>query len=120
MSRVKRGVTSHARHKKVLRQTKGYRHGRKNLIRRAREGLMKALRYQYRDRKVKKRTFRREWIVVVNAGARANGLTYAQLMNGLKIIKLDLNRKVLAELARTEPEEFKKIAEKARAALKNS
>jgi len=117
MARVKRGVVSHARHKKVLNLAKGYRGRRKNTIRVARQAVEKGLQYAYRDRKVRKRNFRALWIQRINAGSRANGLTYARFMNGLKLSGVEIDRKVLADLAAREPEAFKVLVDKARDAL---
>jgi large subunit ribosomal protein L20 len=116
MSRVKRGVTSHARHKKVLKQAKGYYGRRKNTIRTGRQAVEKAGQYAYRDRKVKKRTFRALWIQRINAAARENGITYGQLIDGLKKAGIDLDRKVLADIAVKEPGTFKGLVEAAAAA----
>lgn len=116
MARVKAGTVTRARHSKLLTRTKGFHLGRKNLFRQAKQALFKAGVNAYRDRKVKKRTFRGQWIVVLNAGARAHSLSYSQLMYGLEKSGNQLDRKVLAELARTEPETFTKIVEKAKAA----
>ena len=112
MARVKRGVTSHARHKKVLKQVKGQFGRRKNTIRIARQALEKAMQYAYRDRKAKKREFRSLWIQRINAGVRMEGLTYAKFINGLAKSKIKLDRKVLAELAYNNPEVFKTIVKK--------
>src|SRR4029079_14462802 len=98
MSRVKRGVTSHARHRKVIKQAKGYYGRRKNTIRVARQAVEKAGQYAYRDRKVRKRTFRALWIQRINAVARENGLTYGRLIDGLKKAGIELDRKVLADM----------------------
>jgi large subunit ribosomal protein L20 len=117
MSRVKRGVTSHARHKKVLKQAKGYRGRRKNTIRVAMQAVDKALQYAYRDRRTKKRNFRALWIQRINAAVREHGLTYARFMNGLKRAEIDLDRKVLSDLAITEPAAFKSLVDQAQAAL---
>jgi large subunit ribosomal protein L20 len=118
MSRVKRGVTTHARHRKVIKQAKGYYGRRKNTIRVAKQAVEKAGQYAYRDRKVKKRTFRSLWIQRINAAARANGLTYGRLIDGLKKAGIDLDRKVLADIAVREPETFKGLAEAASAAAR--
>ena len=117
MARVKRGVTTRAKHKNILEQAKGYRGRRKNTIRIARQAVEKAGQYAYRDRKVKKRTFRGLWIQRINAGVRAEGLTYSQFMHGLKLAGIELDRKVLADIAMHEPETFKAIASQAQAAL---
>ncbi|ODA67817.1 50S ribosomal protein L20 [Methyloligella halotolerans] len=116
MSRVKRGVTSHARHRKVLTQAKGYYGRRKNTIRVAKQAVDKAGQYAYRDRKVKKRTFRSLWIQRINAAARLHGLTYARFIEGLKKSGIELDRKVLADIAVREPEAFKSLAETAASA----
>jgi large subunit ribosomal protein L20 len=117
MARVKRGVTSHARHKKVIGRAKGYRGRSKNCYRLALGRVEKALQYAYRDRRNRKRSFRSLWIQRINAGARENGLTYAQFINGLSRAGVRLDRKVLADLAVREPDSFKLLVEKARAAL---
>ena len=117
MARVKRGVTTHARHKKVIKQAKGYRGRNKNVFRAAIERVEKGLQYAYRDRRVRKRTFRALWIQRINAGAREHGLTYSQFMNGVKLAGIEIDRKVLSDLAVREPDAFKAIAEKAQAAL---
>jgi large subunit ribosomal protein L20 len=118
MSRVKRGVTSHARHRKVLNKAKGYYGRRKNTIRVAKQAVDKAGLYAYRDRKVKKRTFRALWIQRINAAARENGLTYGRLIDGLKKAGIDLDRKVLADIAVHEPATFKGLVEAASAAAR--
>lgn len=115
MARVKRGTTVKRRHKKTLVKAKGFRHGRKNLIKRAKEALLKSGVYAYRDRRTKKRDFRRLQIVKINAGVRSEGLTYSKFIEGLNKAKIDLDRKVLAELAQNHPDEFKKIVEKVKA-----
>ncbi len=117
MARVKRGVTTHARHKKVIKQAKGYLGRNKNVFRAAIERVEKGLQYTYRDRRVRKRTFRSLWIQRINAGAREHGLTYSQFMNGIKRSGIEINRKVLSDLAVREPDAFKALAEKAQAAL---
>ncbi|MCL4170290.1 UNVERIFIED_CONTAM: hypothetical protein GTU68_065480 [Idotea baltica] len=117
MAHVKRGVTSKARHKKVLNAAKGYRGRRKSTIRVAMQAVEKAGQYAYRDRKVRKRQFRALWIQRINAAARLEGLTYSRFMNGLKLAGVELDRKVLADLAVREPEAFKAIAEQAKAAI---
>jgi large subunit ribosomal protein L20 len=118
MSRVKRGVTKRARHKKILKLAKGYRGRAKNCFRVAIEKVEKALRYAYRDRRTKKRDFRALWIQRINAAVRPHGIVYSKFINGLKIAQLDLDRKVLSDLAIKEPETFAKIVEKAKNALK--
>ena len=117
MARVKRGVTTHARHKKVLKQAKGYRGRNKNVFRAAIERVEKGLQYAYRDRRVRKRTFRALWIQRINAGVREHGLTYSQFMNGINLAGIEIDRKVLSDLAVREPDAFKSIVEKAQAAL---
>ena len=118
MSRVKRGVTSHARHRKVIKQAKGYYGRRKNTIRVAKQAVEKAGQYAYRDRKVKKRTFRALWIQRINAAARENGFTYGRLIDGLKKAGIELDRKVLADIAVHEPATFKGLVEAASAAAR--
>ena len=117
MARVKRGVTTKARHKRILEQAKGYYGRRKNTIRIARQAVEKAGQYAYRDRKVKKRSFRALWIQRINAAVRQEGLTYGQFMHGLKLAGVDLDRKVLADIAMHEGEAFKAIIAQARGAL---
>ena len=117
MARVKRGVTAHARHKKILGRAKGYRGRSNNCFRIALEKVEKALQYAYRDRRVRKRNFRALWIQRINAAARLNGLTYAKFMHGLSVSGVALDRKVLADLAVREPEAFKGLVEKAQTAL---
>jgi len=117
MARVKRGVTSHAKHKKVLKAVKGQWGRRKNTIRVARQAMEKAMQYAYRDRRTKKRDFRSLWIQRINAGVRAEGLTYSKFINGLNKSGIKLDRKVLAEIAYHNPEAFKTIVKKAQAAL---
>ena len=111
MSRVKSGVITKARHKKVLKQAKGYFGRRKNTFRVANQAVEKAGQYSYRDRKVKKRVFRSLWIQRINAGCRLHGLKYSSFVNGLKKINLGLNRKVIADLAANDPNTFKKIVD---------
>tara|TARA_B100001750_G_C15140613_1_gene414481 strand:- start:191 stop:547 length:357 start_codon:yes stop_codon:yes gene_type:complete len=112
MARVKRGVTSHARHKKVLKQVKGQYGRRKNTIRIAKQSLEKAMQYAYRDRRAKKREFRSLWIQRINAGVRSEGLTYSKFINGLNKSGIKLDRKVLADIAYNDPEAFKSIVKK--------
>ena len=112
MARVKRGVTSHAKHKKVLKTVKGQYGRRKNTIRIARQAMEKAMQYAYRDRKAKKREFRSLWIQRINAGVRSEGLTYSKFINGLNKSGIKLDRKVLAEIAYNDPEAFKSIVKK--------
>ena len=117
MPRVKRGVTARARHKKVLALAKGYRGRRKNVYRVATQAVMKAGQYAYRDRRQRKRQFRQLWIVRINAGARENGLSYSKFMNGLKKAAIEIDRKVLADLAVFEKADFDQMVEKDKAAL---
>lgn len=117
MARVKRGVTTHARHKKIIDLAKGYRGRASTCFRVAIEKVEKALRYAYRDRRVNKRNFRKLWIVRINAGARANGTTYGRLINGLNLAGIKLNRKMLSEIATNEPANFTAIVKQAQAAL---
>src|SRR5271169_1081715 len=117
MARVKRGVTTHARHKKVLELAKGYRGRGSTAYRIAIEKVEKGLQYAYRDRRNRKRDFRGLWIQRINAGAREHGLTYSQFMHGIKLAGLDLDRKVLSDLAIREPEAFQAIAVTAQTAL---
>jgi large subunit ribosomal protein L20 len=117
MARVKRGVTSHAKHKKVLKAAKGFYGRRKNTIRTAKAAVDKAAQYAYRDRKRRKRTFRALWIQRLNAAVRPFGLTYSRFINGLDQAGVTVDRKVLSDLAITEPAAFQAIVEKAKAAL---
>jgi large subunit ribosomal protein L20 len=117
MPRVKRGVTARARHKKVLDQAKGFRGRRGNVYRIAKEAVMKAGQYAYRDRRQKKREFRALWIARINAAARELGMTYSVFMNGLAKAEIDIDRKVLADLAVHDRAAFAKIAEQAKASL---
>jgi len=117
MARVKRGVTSHAKHKKVLKQAKGFFGRRKNTIRTAKAAVDKAGQYAYRDRRVKKRNFRSLWIQRINAAARAEGFTYSQFIHGLDLAGVEMDRKVLADLAGADPAAFKAVADKVRAVL---
>lgn len=117
MARVKRGVVAHARHKKVLEQAKGFYGRRKNTIRTAKAAVDKAGQYAYRDRKVRKRNFRSLWIQRINAAARIEGLTYATFIHGLDLAGIEIDRKVLADIAGNDPVAFTAIAEKVRAAL---
>jgi large subunit ribosomal protein L20 len=117
MARVKRGVTSHAKHKKVLKAAKGFYGRRKNTIRAAKAAVDRANQYAFRDRKQKKRTFRALWIQRINAATREQGLTYGRFINGLGKAGVEVDRKVLADLAVHEPQEFKLLVDKARSAL---
>lgn len=112
MTRVKRGVTAHKRRKNLLKQTKGFKWGRKSKYRLAKDALKHALSHAYKDRKRKKREFRNLWQIKINAAARERGLTYSQFINGLKKAKIEIDRKVLSQLAETKPEIFEKIVEK--------
>ncbi len=117
MARVKRGVAAHSKHKKVLKQAKGYVGRSSKAFRPALQRLEKALRYAYRDRRNKKRDFRGLWIQRINAGARELGLTYSKLMSGIKKAGIEMDRKVLADLAANDPAGFRNVVEKAKAAL---
>jgi large subunit ribosomal protein L20 len=117
MARVKRGVTAHARHKKVIDKAKGYHGRRKNVFRAAVQAVEKAAQYAYRDRRNRKRDFRALWIQRINAAARANGLTYARFIDGLRKAGIELDRKVMSDLAIREPEAFKSLVAQAQAAL---
>jgi large subunit ribosomal protein L20 len=117
MARVKRGVTSHAKHKKVLKAAKGFFGRRKNTIRIAKQAVDRAAQYAYRDRKRKKRTFRALWIQRLNAAVRPFGLTYSRFINGLDLAGITVDRKVLSDLAITEPAAFEAIVQQAKAAL---
>ena len=117
MPRVKRGVTAHARHKKVLAKAKGFRGRRGNVYRIAKQAVMRAGQYAYRDRRQKKRDFRALWIVRINAAAREFGLTYSTLINGLKKASVEMDRKVLADIAVFDKQAFEKIASQAKASL---
>ena len=117
MARVKRGVTSHAKHKKVLKAVKGQWGRRKNTIRIARQAMEKAMQYAYRDRRNKKRDIKSLWIQRINAGVRAEGLTYSKFVNGLNKSGIKIDRKILAEIAYDSPEAFKSIVQKAQSAL---
>nr|WP_297350239.1 50S ribosomal protein L20 [uncultured Caldimonas sp.] len=117
MPRVKRGVTARARHKKILALAKGFRGRRKNVFRIAKQAVMKAGQYAYRDRRAKKREFRRLWIARINAAAREQGITYSKFMNGMKKASIDIDRKVLADLAVNDPAAFSSIVAKVKAQL---
>ncbi len=117
MARAKGGVTAHARHKKVIKLAKGYRGRRKNTFRTANAAVEKAAKYAYRDRRVKKRNFRALWIQRINAAVREEGLTYSRLIDGLAKAGVEVDRKVMADLAMNQPDAFKGLVEKARAAL---
>ena len=117
MARVKRGVTAHAKHKKVLKAAKGYYGRRKNTIRIAKQAVEKAMQYAYRDRKNRKRTFRALWIQRLNAAVREHGLTYSRFIDGLAKAGIEVDRKVLSDIAIREPEAFASIVAQAKAAL---
>jgi len=117
MARVKRGVTAHAKHKKVIKKAKGYYGRRKNTIRVAKQAVEKAAQYAYRDRKVRKRNFRSLWIQRINAGAREHGLTYGRLIDGLTKAGIEVDRKVMSDLAIHQPEAFAALVGKAKDAL---
>ncbi len=118
MSRVKRGVVAHARHKKILKLAKGFRGRAKNVFRIAVERVEKSLQYAYRDRRAKKRNFRALWIQRINAATRLHDMTYSRFINGLEKAGIELDRKVLADLAVKEPQAFAKLVDSAKAALK--
>ena len=115
MPRVKRGVTARARHKKILAQAKGFRGRRKSVYRVAKQAVIRAGQFSYRDRRVKKRTFRALWIVRINAGCRNNGITYSQFISGLKKSGVELDRKILSEIAVSDKSAFAQLVETARA-----
>jgi large subunit ribosomal protein L20 len=117
MARVKRSVHAKKKRREVLEQAKGYRGLKKNSYKRAKEQVMKSLSYSYRDRRVRKRDFRRLWIIRINAGARQNGMSYNQMMHGLKLAEVELDRKVLADIAVSDPKAFTVQADTAKAAL---
>jgi large subunit ribosomal protein L20 len=112
--RVKRGVTTHAKHKKIRKATKGFQHSNRVSVRRGKQALTKSLQYATRDRKNRKRTFRQLWNTRINAGARGNGTTYSKLIAGLKKANVELDRKVLAELAVNEPKAFTAVVKAAK------
>ena len=116
MARVKRGVTTHARHQKVIKAAKGYYGARKNLFTVATQAVEKASQYAYRDRRNKKRNFRGLWIQRINAGVRMHGLTYSQFISGLKKSSIEIDRKILADLAVNQPDAFKALVDKAQSA----
>ncbi|MCP3896561.1 50S ribosomal protein L20, partial [Moraxella sp.] len=117
MPRVKRGVTAKKRHKKILKQAKGYRGARSRTYKVANQAVAKAGQYAYRDRKTRKRVFRRLWIARINAGTRANDMSYSVFMNGLKRAEIDLDRKVLADIAVNDKEAFAELVKQAKAAM---
>jgi large subunit ribosomal protein L20 len=116
MARVKRSVHAKKKRREMLEQAKGYRGLKKNTYKRAKEQVMKSLTYAYRDRRTRKRDFRRLWIIRINAGARSHGLSYNQFMHGLRKADIELDRKVLADIAVRDPETFRRFAERAREA----
>ena len=117
MARVKRGVTKHARHSEIIKRAKGYRGRRKNTFRIANQAVEKAGQYAYRDRRARKRNFRSLWIQRINAATRAYGMTYGRFINGLSLAGIEVDRKVMADLAVREPEAFKALVDQAEAAL---
>ncbi|MDP1902050.1 MAG: 50S ribosomal protein L20 [Rubrivivax sp.] len=117
MPRVKRGVTAHARHKKILALAKGFRGRRKNVFRIAKQAVMKAGQYAYRDRRTRKRVFRQLWIARINAASRGLGITYSKFMAGLKKASIDIDRKVLSDMAIHDPAGFASIVDKVKAQL---
>ncbi|MFE8071933.1 50S ribosomal protein L20 [Marinobacteraceae bacterium S3BR75-40.1] len=117
MPRVKRGVVARRRHKKIMKQAKGYYGARSRVFRVAKQAVIKAQQYAYRDRRQRKRQFRALWIARINAGARANGLSYSRLIAGLKKADVEIDRKVLADLAMNEQQAFSAVVEKAKSAL---
>ncbi len=117
MPRVKRGVTSHRRHKKILKLAKGYRGSKSKLYRVANEQVMKSGQYAYIHRRLKKRDFRRLWIARINAAARNNGMSYSRLVHGLKVAGVDINRKILSEMAISDPQGFTRLTEVAKASV---
>lgn len=117
MARVKRGVTTHARHRKIIKSAKGYYGRRKNTFRVANQAVEKAGQYAYRDRRNRKRTFRALWIQRINAATREHGMTYGRFINGLNLAGIEVDRKVLSDLAIREPEAFKALVDQAQGAL---
>ena len=120
MARVSRGVTTHARHKKIIKQAKGYRGRRKNTFRTAVQAVEKGLQYAYRDRRTRKRNFRGLWIQRINAGVRQHGLTYSQFMNGMKRAGIEIDRKVLSDIATHDEDAFTVLVNQAREALEKA
>ena len=118
MARVKRGVVAHSKHKKVLKLARGYKGARSRVYRVAKQAVIKAGQYAYRDRKAKKREFRSLWIQRINAGVREEGMTYSKFINGLSKSKIKLDRKVLADLAYNNPEAFKSLVKKVQLSIK--
>ena len=115
--RVKTGIVRHRRHKKLLKQARGFYSGRRKHFRKAKEQLERSLVYAYRDRRQKKRDFRKLWIIRINAASRLNGMNYSTFMHGLKLANIELDRKILADMAMNAPESFTKIAEASKSAL---
>jgi large subunit ribosomal protein L20 len=115
--RVKNGMTRHRRHKKLLKQARGFYSGRRKHFRKAKEQLERSLVYAYRDRRQRKRDFRKLWIIRINAAARLNDMNYSRFMHGLKLAGIELDRKVLADMAMNDPAAFSKVAEASKAAL---
>ena len=116
MARVKRGVVAHRKHRTVLERAKGFRYSRKLLFKPANEAILHSLAYAFRDRRQRKRDFRRLWIARINAAARREGMTYSQFMHGLRLAEVELDRKILADIAVRDPETFRRFAERAREA----
>ena len=116
--RVKTGVVRHRRHKRLLKKARGFYSGRRKHFRKAKEQLERSMVYAYRDRKQKKREFRKLWIIRINAAARLNDISYSRFMHGLKLAGIELDRKILADMAMNEPSAFAKVAEAAKSALK--
>ncbi|SFV64979.1 LSU ribosomal protein L20p [hydrothermal vent metagenome] len=115
--RAKTGIVRHRRHKKLLKQARGFYSGRRKHFRKAKEQLERSLVYAYRDRRQKKRDFRKLWIIRINAGARLNGMNYSTFMHGLKLANIELDRKILADMAMNSPESFTKVVEASKSAL---
>jgi len=115
--RVKTGIVRHRRHKKLLKQARGFYSGRRKHFRKAKEQLERSMVYAYRDRRQRKRDFRRLWIIRINAAARLNGMNYSTFMHGLKVANIELDRKILADMAMNNPEAFTKVAEASKQAL---
>lgn len=120
MARVKRGVTAHARHKKILKLARGYRGAKSKLFKMAKQQVVKSMAYAYAHRKQRRRDFRKLWITRINAAARINNITYNRLMYGLKLADININRKMLADLAVNDPAAFAKLAETAKAKVDNA
>ena len=112
--RIKRGVTSHKKHKKIRKATKGMSHAHRTSVRRGKQAVVRSLEYSYRDRRARKRTFRQLWNIRINAAAREHGTTYSKLINGMKLAGIKLDRKILAELAVNEPKAFEEVVKAAK------